>query len=90
VRDEKSPCVADALFGMKFITVNGKTVGIAQLCDALATVASMDLSGEDRVTTALLAEVMKHNYIPASVRDAYGAALLDEYREMRKKNPGHR
>lgn len=75
---------------MKYITVNGKTIGIARLCDALAIVASMDLSGEHQVTTALLEEVGKHNYIPASVRDAYGAALLEEYREMRKNNPEQR
>jgi len=67
------------------ITVNGRTVGIARLCDAVSAVASMGLDRDDLVKAALLAEVEKNNFIPAAVRDAYGAALLEVYRTEQRQ-----
>jgi len=46
------------------ITVNGRTVGIARLCDAVSAVASMGLDRDDLVKAALLAEVEKNNFHP--------------------------
>jgi hypothetical protein len=86
MKDTKCPCVANALFGMKAITVDGKTVGIARLCDAIASVQAMDLSGDDRIKEALLMETEKENYIPGSLRAAYANALLSEYRAAIQKS----
>lgn len=84
----QSPCVADALFGTKTITVNGKAVGIARLCDAIAEVHAMGLSRDDGVRTALLARVGQENYIPGKLREEYADALLAEYRRTAGKDRG--
>ncbi len=76
----QSPCAADALYGTRSITVNGKTVGIARLCDALADVRAMNPDGDDVIREALLARVGQENYIPEKLRGEYGDALLAEYR----------
>jgi len=75
----QSPCAADALFGTKTITVNGKTVGIARLCDALADVRALGLTRDEELKEALLSRVGKDNYIPVGIRDQYAVALLAEY-----------
>jgi len=74
------PCAADALFGTGTITVSGKTVGIARLCDALADVRAMDLTGENALREALVSRVGQDNYIPASLRREYDDALFAVYR----------
>lgn len=79
-RDARSPCAADALFSVKPITVNGKTVGIAGLCDAIAAVRARGLTGDAAIVAALLDEAEKCNFIPSPLRGEYGTALLDEYR----------
>jgi hypothetical protein len=80
MQDTRSPCAADALFGLKTITVNGKPVGIARFCDAIANVRALNLSGDDEIRAALIREVEKNNFIPRAVRDDYAGALLSEYR----------
>lgn len=87
MKDTRCPCVADALFGTKSVTVDGKTVGIARLCDAIAAVQAKDLSGDDGIKEALLKEVERENYIPDSLRAAYADALLSEYRAAIHKSP---
>ena len=82
----QTPCAADALFGTRTITVKGKTVGIAGLCDAIAGVQAMDLAGDEAVKEALVARVGEDNYIPAGLAHEYAEALLAEYR----RTEGHR
>ncbi len=84
MRTTQSPCAADALFGTRAITVAGRTIGIARICDAIAAVQAMYLSGNEELKAALLREVGERNYIPESLRDAYGDALMEEYRAARK------
>ena len=84
VRDRKSACAADALFGLRPITVKGKTVGITGLGVAIAAVQAKDLPGDNQIIMALLAEAEKCNFIPAPLREEYGAALLGEYRTAQK------
>lgn len=85
MQDTKSPCAADALFGTKAITVAEKTIGIARLCDAIADVRAMNLSGDAAVKTALPARVGRENYIPEKFSGQYADALLAEYRRTSEK-----
>lgn len=86
-RDARSPCAADALFSVKPIAVNGKTVGIAGLSDALAAVRARGLTGDAAIACALLEEVETCNFVPAPLREEYGKALLGEYRAGQQKLP---
>jgi len=88
MRTTNSPCAADALFGTKTITVNGKNVGIARLCDAIAEVRSMGLHEDQEIRAALLKAVEENNYIPEPLRDEYSAALIAQYRVDGKKGSG--
>ena len=88
MRTTQSPCAADALFGTQTITVNGKTVGIARLCDAIADVRAMNLSGDAAVKAALLARVGGENYIPEKFSGEYADALLAEFRRNTEKATG--
>jgi len=84
VTDEKSPCGADALFDVRAITVNKKTFGLVGLSHAIATVQAMNLTRDDQLMPALLKEVGKANYIPPTLREAYGPVLLKEYYAAKK------
>jgi hypothetical protein len=77
--DRQSPCAADALYGIRNITVHGKSVGIARLCDAVAEVQAQGLTREDEIKRALVDCVSRHNYIPDKLRADYADALLAEY-----------
>ena len=85
LNDERSPCEADALFDVRTITVNKKTFGITGLSRSITTVQAMNLTRDDQLMPALLTEVGKSNYIPASLREAYGPVLLKEYYAAKKK-----
>jgi hypothetical protein len=54
MRNVQSPCAADALDGIKIITVNGRSVGIARPCDVIAAALSLHFSGDEEITHALL------------------------------------
>jgi hypothetical protein len=77
--EQQSPCAADALFGIRKITVRGKSVGIARLCDAITEVQGRGLAREEEIKTALIECVSRHNYIPDALRAEYAQALLAEY-----------
>jgi len=85
LHDQKSPCAAEALCGLRSITVRGKTVGISGLFDAIAAVQAKDLTSDSQITMALLAEVGKCNCIPVPLREEYGTVLLEEYQAAQKK-----
>jgi len=77
--DHQSPCAADALFGIRKITIRGKSIGIARLCDAIAEVQARGLTNDEEIKTALIECVSRHNYIPDALRAEYAQALLAEY-----------
>lgn len=79
--DRQSPCAADALFGLRRITVKGRSVGIARLCDAIADVRARQLASDEESKAALPDCVSCHNYIPAALRPEYTEALLPEYHQ---------
>jgi hypothetical protein len=83
--DSKSPCAADALFSVTPLMVNGKTVGDLRLCDTVAEVRALGL--QERLREALIERAGRSNYIPNSLRDAYGDALLAYYRANKRKDP---
>ena len=77
--DRQSPCAADALFGIRKITIRGKSVGIARLCDAITEVQAQGLTREEEIKTGLVDCVSRHNDIPDALRAEYAQALLAEY-----------
>jgi hypothetical protein len=77
--DRQSSCAAETLYGIRNITVHGKSVGIARLCDAVAEVQALGLTREDEIKRALVECVSRHNYIPDKLRAEYADALLAEY-----------
>ena len=77
--DRQSPCAADALYGIRNITVHGKSVGIARFCDAVAEVQAQGLTREEEIKTGLVDCVSRHNDIPDALRAEYAQALLSEY-----------
>jgi hypothetical protein len=85
--DNRSPCVADALFAVTPLVVNGKTVGIFRLCDTIAEVRALGLKEDKKIHEALIECTECSNYIPHSLRDAYGDAMLAYYRATEKKDP---
>jgi hypothetical protein len=84
-RDTLSPCAADALFGIRKITVAGKPVGIAGLPAAFAAVDAKGLTGDAEIAAELMRRVENENYIPPALAGEYAAALLAEYRRTIKR-----
>lgn len=66
------------------IKIGGNSVGIVGLLSSFEEV-SQTCRGkdDDEVTKALVASVKKKNYVPVSSRDAYGKALLNEYKKYK-------
>ncbi|MFA6361883.1 hypothetical protein [Methanoregula sp.] len=79
------PCVADALFGTRQLTVAGKTVGITGLDAAFAAVQARGLVGDAEISAELMRRIRENNYIPPAIADEYAAALLAEYHRATKK-----
>ena len=79
IHDRQSPCAADALFGIRKITVRGKSVGIARLYDTITEVQAWQLTSDEEIKAALLDCVSRHNYVPDALRAEYAQALLSEY-----------
>jgi len=78
--EQQPPCAADALFSIRRITVRGRSVGVARLCDATADVRVRRITGDEEIKAALLDCVSCHNYVPAALRPDYAGARLSEYR----------
>jgi hypothetical protein len=64
---------------IKQIMINGRLIGIAGLCDAIKKI-NPEARGDEEIKNNLLKEISLNNYIPDSARDAYGNALLREYK----------
>ena len=68
------------------IVVDGVEVGIDHLDGILEDVRRLDLSSETEIAEEVLRRVKQFNYVPSKKRDAYAAALLQEYQEYRKEH----
>ena len=61
--------------------VNGKVVGISGLDEAIREIAGMESGlGEAEIQKRLLAIISLHNYVPANMQEAYGKAVLREFK----------
>ncbi len=81
IRDNLPPCTADALWKVRQVVINGHPIGIMKLDECIAAVRAQELSGDDKITEALLKAVKAYNYIPPPVEAEYARVLLDEYRK---------
>jgi hypothetical protein len=79
------PCVADALFGTRQLTVAGKQVGITGLDEAFAAVQARGLTGDAAISAELMRRIRENNYIPPALAEVYAAAVLAEYHRATPK-----
>jgi len=66
----------------KMILVDGKETGIDQLDWILAEVRNLKLSDGAAITEELLKRTQALNYVPTKKKEAYGVALLEEYKKF--------
>jgi Thioredoxin domain len=67
------------------VMIQGKLIGIVGLDDVIVkTAQTFQSSTNAEIQSSLLAAVSKDNYIPATARDAYGQALLREFKIAQK------
>lgn len=64
---------------IKQIMINGHLVGIVGLDDAIKKF-NVQTGNDEAIKNNLLQEISVNNYIPSSARDAYGNALLREFK----------
>jgi hypothetical protein len=64
---------------IKQIMINGHLVGIVGLDDAIKKL-DVQTGNDEAIKNNLLKEICVNNYIPSSARDAYGNALLREFK----------
>ena len=64
---------------IKQIMINGHLVGVVGLCDAIKKIDPQNRSDEE-IKNFLLQDISFNNYVPSSARDAYGNALLREFK----------
>lgn len=83
MNDEKPCCAAAAARKIRKVMISGHEVGIAQLDEILARVASCDLVNDDEIGRALLKEVKIFNYVPSGQEPLYMDAVMDEYLRRR-------
>jgi hypothetical protein len=66
---------------VKQVMISGKLIGIVGLNDAVVrTAQALPGSADAEIKNNLLTEVSENNYIPDAARDAYGQALLREFK----------
>ena len=66
--------------GVRKVPIDGIETGITGLDEVIATVKALALADDAAIREALLTRLAKGNYIPTKKREAYGEALLAEYR----------
>jgi hypothetical protein len=64
---------------IKQIMINGRLIGIVGLCDAINKI-KMQTGSDEEIKNNLLKDISVNNYIPDSAHDAYGTALLREFK----------
>lgn len=66
---------------IKQVMINGKLIGISGLDEAINEIAGIQSGlGDDEVQKRLLELISLHNYIPSNTREAYGKAILREFK----------
>ena len=73
---------------VRTILVDGKEVGIDRLDLVFEGVRKIGLEDDARIGEELVKRVQIYNYVPSKKRDAYAAALLEEYRSFLKAAEG--
>ena len=66
----------------KMILVDGKETGIDQLDWIVTEVKKLKLTDEAAITDELLKRTQALNYVPTKKKEAYGAALLVEFKKF--------
>lgn len=66
--------------GVRKLAIGGIETGITGLDECIAAVRVLGLADDAAIREELLVRLAKGNYIPTKKREAYGAALLAEYR----------
>jgi hypothetical protein len=84
-RNTLSPCAADALFGIRQLTVAGKQIGITGLDAAFAAVQARGLTGDAEIGAELMKRLRENNYIPPAIAKEYATAVLAEYHRATPK-----
>ena len=67
---------------IKMIRVDGKETGIDQLDWIVTEVKKLKLTDEAAITDELLKRTQALNYVPTKKKEAYGAALLVEFKKF--------
>ena len=66
---------------IKQVMINGKLIGISGLDEAISDIAGIPSGlGDDEIQKRLLELISLNNYIPANMREAYGKAILREFK----------
>lgn len=78
---DKPCCAAGAARKIKQIVVDGMPIGLYQLDETMAAIASLGLTNEEEVGHKLLKQIMIYNYVPSKMIPSYSVALLEEYKK---------
>ncbi|AGB03713.1 hypothetical protein [Methanoregula formicica] len=84
--EDKPCCAADALRRIRQVKINGIMTGITMLDQSIAAVRAEGLTSETAIREALMKRVNVYNYVPPAVENHYAEALMEEYRNVTKKN----
>ena len=76
---KKPCCAAAAAAQLRYLTVGGHRIAIAQLDDILEKAEGAASGGENAIRSELLRLVKIYNYIPAMAENTYEDALFSEY-----------
>jgi len=69
---------------IKQVMINGRLIGISGLSEAIEKIAAIPGSGSDQeIIRGLLEFIAPSNYIPAHMQEAYGRAVLREFKLVR-------
>ncbi|MFA7562967.1 MAG: NAC family transcription factor [Methanoculleus sp.] len=69
---------------IKTVLVDGKATGINQLDFIVAGVRDLNLKDDTAIRAELLRRAGEFNYIPTKKKEAYGNALMQEYKETQR------
>ena len=69
---------------IKTVLVDGKATGINQLDFIVAGVRDLNLKDDAAIRAELLKRAGEFNYIPTKKKEAYGNALMQEYKETQR------
>ena len=84
----KPCCAAAAAAQVRYLTVGGHRVAIAQLDEIFGGADEYASGGENALRIELLRLVKIYNYVPPSAEKVYGDALYEEYLVRKGKGRG--